>query len=51
MQTLLHTGIGHPDIALLVLTALLSFAAGTGAGAYAALKGKLSKLTGEPTES
>ena len=49
--TLLHTGVGHPDLALLVLTAILSFAAGTGTGAYAALEGKLSKLTGEPTEN
>lgn len=49
--TLLHTGAGHPDLALLVLTAILSFAAGTGTGAYAALKGKLSNLTGEPAEN
>jgi hypothetical protein len=49
--TLLHAGTGHPDLTLLVLTAILSFAAGTGAGAYAALKGKLSRLTGEPAES
>lgn len=51
MSTLLHAGVGHPDLTLLVLTAILSFAAGAGTGAYAALKGKLTKLTGEPTES
>ena len=51
MDALLHTGAGHPDLTLLVLTAVLSFAAGTGAGAYAALTGKLSNLTGEPTEN
>lgn len=46
METLLHAGTQHPDLTLLVLTAVLSFAAGTGAGAYAALTGKLSGLTG-----
>lgn len=49
--TLLHTGAGHPDLTLLVLTAILSFAAGTGTGTYAALKGRLSRLTGEPAEN
>lgn len=42
---LLHTGLGHPDLTLLVLTAILSFLAGTGTGAYATLKGKLSSPT------
>lgn len=51
METLLHAGTGHPDLTLLVLTAILSFAAGTGAGAYAALKGRLTSLAGEPTEN
>lgn len=51
MDLLLHAGVGHTDLTLLVLTAIFSFAAGTGAGAYAALKGKLANLTGEPTES
>lgn len=51
METLLHTGVGHPDLTLLVLTAILSFAAGTGAGAYAALKGELTNRTGEPAEN
>lgn len=45
METLLHAGTQHPDLTLLVLTGVVSFAAGTGAGAYAALTGKLSGLT------
>lgn len=36
--TLLHTGISHPDLTLLVLTGILLFVAGTGAGAYATLR-------------
>jgi hypothetical protein len=51
MDLLLHAGVGHPDLTLLVLTAVLSFAAGTGAGAYAALTGKLSGLTSEAAEN
>ncbi len=36
--TLLHTGIGHPDLTLLVLAAIGSFAVGTAAGVYATLR-------------
>lgn len=49
--TLLHTGAEHPDLTLLVLTAILSFAAGTGAGAYATLKGKVTGAFGDTSEN
>lgn len=49
--TLLHAGVGHPDLTLLVLTGILSFAAGTGVGAYAALRGKVTRLLGETAEN
>lgn len=48
--TLLHTGAQHPDLTLLVLTGILSFAAGTGLGAYAALRGKLESVLGTTAE-
>ena len=47
----LHAGIGHPDLTLLVLTAILSFAAGIGTGAYATLKNKLPIGNAEPAEN
>ncbi|WP_157078415.1 hypothetical protein [Halalkalicoccus paucihalophilus] len=49
--TLLHTGAEHPDLTLLVLTGILSFAAGTGLGAYAALRGKVADALGETAEN
>ncbi|WP_162994042.1 hypothetical protein [Halalkalicoccus subterraneus] len=49
--TLLHTGAEHPDLTLLVLTGILSFAAGTGLGVYAALRGKVASVLGNSTEN
>lgn len=48
--TLLHTGVQHPDLTLLVLTGILSFAAGTGAGAYATLRNSGSEAS-DPVEN
>lgn len=49
--TLLHAGAQHPDLTLLVLTGILSFAAGTGVGAYATLRGAVTNALGETTEN
>lgn len=49
--TLLHTGAQHPDLTLLVLTGILSFAAGTGAGAYAMLRNKVTNAAGQTAEN
>lgn len=51
MDLLLHAGAGHPDLTLLVLTGILSFAAGAGLGAYAALRGKVASVLGETAEN
>lgn len=47
----LHTGVGHPDLTLLVLTAIVSFGAGLGTGAYATLKDKLPIGNAETAEN
>lgn len=49
--TLLHTGAQHPDLTLLVLTGIFSFAAGTGAGAYAMLRSNVTNVAGETAEN
>ena len=33
-DTALHTGVGHPDLTLIILTGILSFAAGLGLGSF-----------------
>lgn len=49
--TLLHAGLGHPDLILLVLTGILSFAAGTGVGAYATLRSRSSDAVGDAAKN
>ena len=50
-ESTLHAGTEHPDLSLLVLSSLVSFAAGLGVGVYS---GRLSSFVSgfgtEPTE-
>ncbi|XVH32056.1 hypothetical protein ACNS7O_02425 [Haloferacaceae archaeon DSL9] len=50
MDFLLHAGAGHPDVLWLGLTALVSFLAGSGIGAYAMQQRQQPTHQATPTE-